>query len=91
MTVPPGFSTADIFTGSLLPSIPQEEHQEEEGAAAEHEQERQQPAAARAALLGELRALWRRGLLLGFGRNIGSRLARRRLQEPGGGKQAAGR
>lgn len=83
---------ADIFTESLLSSIPQEEHQEEEGAAAEHEQERQQPAAARAALLGELRALWRRGILLGVGRNIGRRLPRRRLQEPdGGSRQAAGR
>ena len=84
---------ADIFTESLLSLIPQEEHQEEEGAAAEHEQERlQQPAAARAALLGELRALWRRGVLLGVGRNIGRRLPRRRLQEPdGGSRQAAGR
>ena len=83
--------SADIFTESLLPLIPQEEHQEEEGAAAEHEQERQQPAAARAALLGELRALWWRGILLGVGRNIGRRLPRRRLQEPDGGRQAAGR
>ena len=84
--------SADIFTESLLSSIPQEEHQEEEGAAAEHEQERlQQPAAASAALLGELRALWRRGILLGVGRNIGRRLPRRRLQEPDGGGQAAGR
>ena len=84
---------ADIFTESLLSLIPQEEHQEEEGAAAEHEQERlQQPAAARAALLGELRALWRRGILLGVGRNVGRRLPRRRLQEPdGGSRQAAGR
>ena len=74
-----------MFTGSLLPLIPQEEHQEEEGAAAEHEQERQQqPAAARAALLGELRALWRRGILLGVGRHLGRRLPRRPLQEPDG-------
>ena len=47
--------------------------------------------AARAAILGELRALWRRGVLLGVGRNIGRRLPRRRLQEPDGGRQAAGR
>ena len=86
---------ADIFTESLLSLIAQEEHQEEEGAAAEHEQERlQQPAAARgsSALLGELRALWRRGILLGVGRHLGRRLPRRRLQEPdGGSRQAAGR
>ena len=67
---------------------PQEEHKEEEGSAAEHEQE-QQPSAA-ALGLGELRALWRRGILLGVGRHLGRRLPRRRLQEPDGGRQAAG-